>query len=484
MNQSPFLDIAPIPNTKNGHRQYVLGSEFVEFEPSTQTPNLCEFIITGNEPLAFGLASGFWVEGTFQKYDGTSKTWKRIETADATNVVVQQNWFDFLIEQFNIYHYNRNINPNDVPGNIDPYVNAYAYAHMDKQTRKLLCVNKCSPGLAVTTNAADWKVGGSAWTEYSKEIFGKDKIKFRWVPLFQWPFHQATNYLVDPLVASTAVPIHLLEKLIMRVHFRADFSIIFKQITPGAGAEAVKYRFDMTKFTLFAEELRMSPTHGRNFFTTRSALPYPGLTRQAICENINAGVFSHRLTIPSIEFPEGIMIFCVHKSVITGASKFQDIAAEGMFMQHNIKSVDFMFNGLPFFTKRPAIGQLDNDIIKLVSFRDHLFAPPLGLIHDTDLIEFEQDAGLLAYPKVHLNFTQAGRNSRIQAVHDGSFAANRVGDLVTILTFEGPGAPPDCSFIAMAYYSDVNLLLQTGQGKNGGKGFIAQWNSTKSINSY
>lgn len=487
MLQSPFLNVAPIPNTKNGHKQMVLGSEFLEFEPTVKTPTLYEFELTGTEPLAFGIPSGFWVEGSLQKWNETTKTWVKIETDDKNKVLLRQNWFDYLVDRTNVFHANRNINPNDVPSHIDPYINSYAYGMMNKDIKKLLCTHRVCPGNAITHIKGAWSFEQDTWYSYADLAYGQDKIKFRWVPLFQWPFHQASNYMVDPLVASTAVPIQTLGKLHFRIHFNEDpSSIIFKEprkAAPAAGETPTppgKYRFNMTKFTMFAEELRVSPNHGRNFLTNKSLLTYPGLTRQAICENIPAGVYSHRSVIPMIEFPEGIMIFCVPKSVISGTLKFKDVDNETVFMPHKIKHAEPLFDGLPFNAKRPGIGQKDNSHIHLVDFRDYMFAPPLGLIHNHDLIEVDSTYET-AFPHVFTNFTITGKDSRIQTVHDTTFAANRIADLVINFTFDG-AVSGDYSYIIMAYYSDVHLLLQMGNGKNVSKGFMAQWNRVKSIN--
>ena len=459
----------------------VLGTEFVEFEPSIKTDTLYEFEVTGSEPLSFGLTSGFRVEGTFEKYDKTGAKWITMEDADKSKVMVRQNWFDFLIEHFNIFHANKSVNANDIPAHITPYINTWAFAHMNKDTRKLLCPEPVNPGNAVA-HGEDWDLASTQWTNYASLIYGKDKVSFRFVPLFQWPFHQAPNYLLETQgPGSVAVPINLLGKLHFRLHMAADTSVIFKQ-QEAVALNQVKYRFNMTKLVFFAEELRMSQTIGRNFFTSKPVLPYPGVTKHVICENIPAGVYSHRLVIPTVEFPEGAMIFCVNKTVISGRSKYQDLKTDKVFPDHHIKSLDFTFDGLPFYSKRPAVGQLDHYLVKLATFRDLLFSPPFGLILDHDVVSADP-ADTTAFPILYCNFLQAGKESRIQCVNDTTYAANKIADLVYNFTFDEPTSGEN-SYIIVAFYSTIHLLLQGGGGggKNAARGFTAFWNKNKMIN--
>lgn len=478
MEQNSQLAWPTYKNFRNAQKQHVHGYEYVEIEPYNKTDTLYEFDIGGNEPLAFGVSTGFRVEGKFQVKKGADD-WIAFTAADAKTVSLQPNWFEHYLKNIHVFYVNQQITADDMPPNIDPYVNTFLYAHMDKNIKKLLCTEACHPGNAVSVDRNDFKATGLAstisntWTKYAEHI-AKDKIAFMYTPL-QFPFFQDVNYVYGPDGGYNPLPIQALGRMQIRVYFKESSSVLFN------GAVATnEYRFLLTKFTLLLKELRMSPTAGRQLSAYKGTHYYRGLTKIGTCYNFGEGQFSQRCTISNLDFPEGVFIFCVDKKVLSGTAMFKELSADGPFLDGNISSVDVHFNGQHFFVKNPTFGSLENYQLRREKFAKMVDRGMFGMRMDPNKLKFERQGTNTdwAFTSVWIDFTESGPHTRLQPVtSDQTYITNKPGELVLIINFNAPGGAKDVTYVVMAYHTDFNMQLDMRTKK-----FSPVYNRNKNIN--
>lgn len=488
MEQDPQTVFPVYKSFRNAQRQNVHGVQFVELEPISKSDTQFEFELSGNEPLAFGVGSGFRVEGKFEmkKPQGAAvggvvppaPEWEMLTHEQAKKFSLVQNWFDHYVKGTEVFFVNNNITQDDIPPNIWAPLNAFLYAHMDKRVKRMMCMEKCHPGHGTSANHGNYRVGGvgvtNEWTKYSENLC-EDKIEFVYIPLNKFPFHQDCNFVYGKKGGFTILPIAQLGRMQIRTFFKENSDMIFKK----EQGDDYKYRFRLTKFTLLLKEYRMSPSYNRQLWSSKSTITYRGLTKIGICENLTAANFSHRAVIPNVDFPEALFIFCVDKRVISGTAQYQDLSIDGPFLKHNIKSVDVHFNGQHFFVNQPTFGTLENFQLRRENFHKWVKKGCFGYKFDEDVLSWDrQGKGYdCAFDNVWMDFCEEENDSRLQPISDQNLSTNKPGDLTVILNFHAPDGATDASYILIIYYTDFALQLDM---KN--KRFSAVYNRNKAIN--
>lgn len=476
MEQNSQLAWPSYKNFRNAQKQHVHGYEFIEIEPYTKTDTLYEFDIGGNEPLAFGVSTGFKVEGKFEMKKGAAGAWQAFDGDEAKTMSLQQNWFEHYIKDIHVFYVNHQLTPNDMPPNLDAYINTFLYAHMDKNIKKLLCMEPCHPGNAVSVDRNDFKLHATeknTWVKYAEHLEG-DKITFMYTPL-QFPFFQDPNYVYGIDGGFNPLPIQALGRLQIRVFLKDDSSVIFN-----SSVAANQYRFSITKLTLLLKELKLSPTTARQMAAFKGTYYYRGMTKIGACYNFGAGHFSQRCSLQNIDFPEGVFIFCVDKKVLSGTAKYSELSPDGPFMDGNIQSVDVHFNGQHFFVKNPTFGTLENYQLRREKFAKMVDKGIFGMRMDPAKLKFERQGANYdwAFDSVWIDFTESGPHTRLQPVtSDQSYATNKPGELTLILNFKAPEGAKDLTYVVVAYYTDFNMQLDMRTKK-----FSPIYNRNKTIN--
>jgi len=483
MEQNSQLVFPTYRNFRNAQRQHVHGYEYVEVEPSTKTDQLYEFELSSANPLAFGVATGFRVEGVFQcKGKEATDAWVNVPADDSKIVTLQQNWWDHYVKQVDVFYGNNPVNQDDMPPFINAYINAFMYAHMHKGIKKLLCMEECHPGRSVSVNHGNYKARGSTstttddWTAYSKTVFNKDSVSFLYTPLHVFPFYQDVNYVYGENGGFNVLPLQTMGKLQVRVFFREDSSILFNKVDTNEKT----YRFVLNKMTLLLKEVRLAPSVARSMASAKGTYLYRGLTKVAVTENVRGSDFTHRSTFPGIDMPEGIFIFCLDKTVLSGRAKFQDLSLDGTFKAHNIASCDVHFNGQHFYAKGPNFGHPGHFQIQRENFAKLVSRGPFGMLMDPDALTFERQGVHhdWSFPCVWLDLTESSPHTRLQTVHsDVNYMTNKMGDLTVVMNFESPNGAVDALYVVVAYYTDTNLQLDMRTKK-----FYPVYNKNKIIN--
>ena len=471
------FDFPPPENWKTAQKK-VLGITYnvlKPYRPLDLQPQQVEFVIDEKQEnvWAMGQNTRFRSTGKFQSMlpdpvTGLATEWKGVEKADAVNVIVAPNFIDRLIEGIDLFHGNNKlITSNEVPY-VGNYVNSFKYAYMDKEQRQLLCPHPSHPGngMPTTTEAGlGWDFdAGSEWASFAPKLFkGEDVISFSHVPLDLAPFFQNTNYFA-PGTCQKIVPFPILERFVIRLKFTEHWDKIFK-IKAG---NKKKYRFVFQQILLVSEQLRLSKAFKQTILNKRGLWPYEGVTRLSRFENVPGGATSYKTTIQSIPMPEGLFVFAVKNTVISGLDDFSTFTGT-MFEEHKIQKLSFDFDKEWFYTSEPNITSIGDAIIEEKLFYDYLSCAPFGLHVDKTKISLKNVKDGFKntpFPHVYINLTLPGDTSRLIPFLSEGNILQKTADLDLTFTFEVGGAPANLSYIIYLYYTDNNLTLDTRQKNN------------------
>ena len=464
-----------MPSWRAASKQSLQSSEFTVLEPSSKTGNSFEFEISTNNAVMFGFNTGFLISAEFScKATAASTDEETIPVADYDKVILQPNWLEHCIKSIDVFHHNTSTRPHDTPPYVDAFLNTYLYANMDSVIKKYLFPEPWSTGRCVATDKTKWTMAADTdWHKYAKATFGKEKIVMRYIPIHLFPFFQQPNFMVDG-TPPNAIPMSVVQKLNIRVNFMENCDHIFRK---KVGNNKV-YSLKIGSVQLIYEEARLSSTFDR-FFTNqkRNQLPFLGVTKFAMSENVSPGTFTHRLRFQDVLLPEGIFIFALPKNVVGGQYKYSSDDKTNIFSQHNISSVDLYFGGMPFYLKSPNIGSLLEDSIESKAILDHMENPPFGLWQDAQQTNYETVANCGKYtifPHIFLNLGISGKGTRLIPIGDDGAIINSHSDLELTLKFGQGGSTADVTYFVYIYYSDVNMILDVK-----GKRFFPMYNRSK-----
>jgi len=457
----PRLEYVDLPTWQQYKQQRLLGTNYVVIEPNNQLgeePTQVEFEINNFAPLLFGPMSKFQIQGHFETRATDNDEWDGPTAADASSVLLAPNWFEMLIKSVDVFHNNQRISASDEARFIPAHLNAMLYAYMEPTAKKLLCPQPVHPGYCVPVNKDSWKLDAEPYNSYAKQVFTGDKIFFDYVPNFQFPFYQGSNFLTDGS-APRMVPMQTLGKLSVR------FSLFDKQdhIFRNKANHTKKYRFVFDAFNLILEEARLAPTFERTLLSAKKQLAYPGVTRLQLVESIPGGTASFKTRFQDICMPESLFIFCLDKQVASGTYKFSTSTKENVFLPHNISSIDLSFDGKRFSLKEPHLGNIGDDSLDSKTLFDHLAAPPFGVNLDSTVATYtklRQGGENSAYPHIYIPLVHysGDKNRLIPAMDDGSCVSKRA-DLNIDFKFARNNSTENAVYVIYAIYTDVAIIL-------------------------
>ena len=457
----PRLEYVDLPTWQQYKQQRLLGTNYVVIEPNNQLveePTQVEFEINNFAPLLFGPMSKFQIQGHFETRATDNDEWDGPAAADASNVLLAPNWFEMLIKSVDVFHNNQRISASDEARFIPAHLNAMLYAYMEPTAKKLLCPQPVHPGYCVPVNKDSWKLDAEPYNSYAKQVFTGDKIFFDYVPNFQFPFYQGSNFLTDGS-APRMVPMQTLGKLSVR------FSLFDKQdhIFRNKANHTKKYRFVFDAFNLILEETRLAPTFERTLLSAKKQLAYPGVTRLQLVESIPGGTASFKTRFQDICMPESLFIFCLDKQVASGTYSFATSTKENVFLPHNISSIDLSFDGKRFSLKEPHLGNIGDDSLDSKTLFDHLAAPPFGVNLDSTVATYtklRQGGENSAYPHIYIPLVHysGDKNRLIPAMDDGSCVSKRA-DLNIDFKFARNNSTENAVYVIYAIYTDVAIIL-------------------------
>ena len=473
----PRFTYEDFPNWRAGTKQLIHGYDYEELQPTKPIEDVVkqvEFELkSGNNPIMMGNNTRFYIEGRFERKAARGPAdaagvlpaepdWERVPVADRAEIILAPNWFELMLQSFEVFHGNSAIKTHDEANYIPWMLNTYLYSRMDPATKKFLCPEDCCPGNGVPSLSTRWEFGSAEWQAYAAKVFVDENIRFTYVPLLQWPFYQAANWLLDPQVPKALPPIRNIGPLITRITFRDDLDIIWRK---RAATNTYSYRFKFVQVKLDLEEARLNPSVEKHLYSPlgkSKMLYYPGVTKIMKCETINTAVFYHNIKFEGVTFPEGIFIFAVPKKLIASIYTYKDHTVDApLFLKHNIEQVSVEYDGEPLTIKPPHIGDLKDKQILLKNYMDHLTHPPFGIDIDVSKLlrsDLANSFGDTNFPSVYLNLCTEGRERLIPHQNTGQ-ALGKECDLNIGIKFGGDGATAEATYIAYVFYSDVSCVL-------------------------
>lgn len=468
------IESQTVKTFRNASKLPVRGSNVIILEPSSKTDKLYEFELNSTQVVNFGLHTGFIVEGIFEKKPvGADAVWESCDEDDVTLVTVQANWFDHMVKEVDIFHVNAEISPHDAPLQADAFLNSYLLAHMHPTTKKFLCPEPCHPGNATSHTKTGWKMGeDSDWRTYGAHIFNSQPIKFRYIPLFKFPFYQKANFIMDN-DSFEPLPIPAIGPLQIRFYLKDNINKVFKR----AAANLAEYRFRLMSINLALEELRLNPTIEKTLMTSKKRIEFFGVTKLGMAHNIPAGVFTYTAKLNKIYLPQGLFIFCLPRGIIPGNYDYSTFA-DNVFLNHNIKSIGVYFGGKMFYSKSPTPHDLGSTTSNNKHFFDHMSNPPFGVKQDPDKLFYEliKDGGSSnesPFPHVYIDLTQGTPNTRLATENADANLIQGREMLDVAMQFKNPGATNGTYFVYY-FYTDKNVDLDLNA-----KRFINIYNNTK-----
>lgn len=447
------------PKWRQGQKQFLWGSEYLSIPPTTKTATLYEFELPMGSTILFGNQTGFYVSGTFQFKAATAadSAFATVPAAHEADVALIPNWFDHLIKEPQLYHGNMPLNPHDVPRYSDAFLNAYLYAHMYPETKHCLLPEEYSPGRCVGLKSTDFDLADEncVWRKYADKVFNNRKMTFKYVPLHTFPFMQQTNFCTDGRPPA-ALPLQVLQKMSIQLQFKENQDGIFIKKATNTNI----YRFHIDSINLIVEEARLNPSMERHFLSRKGQVYFSGLTKFAITENITSGVQQHRVRFQDVPYPEGLFVFALPKTALSGTYAPSTVTAK-VFEDHNIQDLNVVFNNMPLAIKSPNYGEFRLAPIELKQLMDHYEQPPFGVLQDFNVITrdaIKEGGKDSAFPHVYIPFCPSGKETRIVPIGADGTTINKNGDLDITVKFTSSGAA-SATYLFYIFFTDVNMVL-------------------------
>lgn len=447
-----------LPKWRQGQKQYLWGTELISILPTSKSPTLYEFELPTGSAILFGNLSGFYVKGHFQykEANAADSTFTTVPASHSAEVALVPNWFEHLLKDPQLYHGNMPLNPHDVPRYSDAFLNSYLYANMYDETKLCLMPENIAPGRCVGKKATDFSLTDekSEWQKYAKNVFGKRKLEFRYLPMHTFPFMQQTNFCTDGRPPA-ALPLQVLQKMSIQLQFKEVQDCIF--LKPATNTKV--YRFNIDSIELVVEEARINP-YLEKLVSQKGKVYFSGLTKYATTENITTSVGQHRLRFQDVLFPEGLFICALPKTALSGNYVSSDVSAK-VFKNHNIERIDIHFNNMPIAIKSPNYGDVNLHVIEMKQMLDHFEHPPFGVIQDLsnfDISNFREGGKNTAFPHIYIPLCPSGRETRIVPIGGDGQTINKNGDFDVHIKFGESGAA-DATYLAYIFYTDVNMEL-------------------------
>jgi len=456
----------------------ILNSQVTVVDPrqtnfNNADPKQLDFEIQPTKCLLMSPMFRFEIRGTFQQKRATKKKntaatppvpedvhydWEKVPKEDASKVLVQPNWMDFLIKSVEVYSGISRLTTNSEDKSLTPHLNTFINLYQDKDVLKLSAPQDyhpyryCFPLLKDKLNL-DCK----EWKDYAEKIFRSDQeLIIDYYPRV-FPFVQSVNKF-HKSDRSKHLPLPLMGKLNIRVTFADDLSSIFRKAT-GNNDE---YRFFFEKFRLIIEEGNLSNSFEKSLLSTKKTLTFPGMCRHSKMEMFPVSTTTFRTKFNDTFLPEGLLIMAMNKKIANSQYSFAQSDEKNLFLRHNIKKVELTFNHQSFEIKEPMFGNVEWDFFDVQKLKNHLHFPIFGVVPDKkhlDFIHFENSSSKTSFPHIYFPLTQFfGDNTtrKVPSLDDGSCLSKR-STLDIFLTFDQGGSTDNAMYVFVIFFTDYCL---------------------------
>ena len=449
-----------MPHWQVGTKQILQGSDYALVEPTSKiesVPTQVEFELPTKKSILFGSMSKFRILGGFQKYDTTDTTWKNLSAGEAAKVLLAPFWFEMLIKEISVFHNNYKVATSSETRFIAPFLHAYLYTHMDPKVKAMLCPQLGHPGYCVPAKNEKWTLASEGYKEYIKTAFADAEFAFEYVPLFLFPFFQGPNFMVNEEGIPRILHMPTLGRIQIRFTFHDSQDHIFNRVVNNTD----KYRFAFTEFKMIVEQARFNPSMERSIQAVKKSLPYPGVTRLQLVEQVPNSSSAYKTRFQDIVMPESIFIFCLDKTVASGTYKFSGEKSPNIFRDHNIQSVELSFAGMRLSIHEPHLGMYREDEMDSKAYFDYRFIPPFGIFQNKELLTHaavtEGSIGT-AFPHLYFPLVKGPDRQRIVPALDNGGSIMKKADLEIDFKFKASNSAENCIYCIYCCYTDVNMV--------------------------
>jgi len=456
------LSSAQMPNWQVGTKQRLFSSHYTILEPTSKIepiPIQVEFELPTYRPILFGPMTKFRISGSFQVKEDDDSEWAAVPNADeAEKVLLAPFWFEMLLKEVAVFHQNKKVSSSSEIRSIAPFLHAYLHANMEPTAKKLLCPQAEHPAYCLPEKNEKWNFSSAGWKKYASSIFkGPGAINFEYTPLFLFPFYQGKNFMMDQEGVPRLLPMPSLGRIQIRFTFHDDQNRIFQKKLNNKS----QYRFVFSDFNLMVEQAYLNPTIEKPLPAHKKTLAYPGITRLQLVETIPDSSTAYRARFQDIFMPESIFIFCLNKQVANGSYSFAREKNPNIFLDHNIQSVEIMFNKQRLATREPHLGTIHLDELDSKQLFDHIFNPPFGICQDITLLthtDTAEGSKLTAFPHIYIPLTNGPHRQRIVPSQSSGSAIMKRAHLDIDLKFTDNNSTSSSVYIIYACYTDVNMV--------------------------
>jgi len=416
-------------------------------------PSKIEFVIPPYDALLPGLKTRFYIEGTFTKF--VENAWVPVTVEDAAEVMLTQNWFEKRISRVSVYCSNNYVSRliNKEPDYSSAYINMLAYAHMDPDLKKFVCMEPAHTGNACTLLKKDWDFEGAAWKKYAPSVCDGGKFLFSWIPLNTWPFYQSGDYTLgnNP---PRAVPTSLLQDMVIAIHWADDGDdIIIKK-----EGNTTQYFLEL-EVKLAIEVAIMNP-HMIMEKKLPTRLTYLGQSRKGDVARIE-GV-QMVLKLENVKLPSSILLFVVSKGAFRTYKPTEEDAKEE-FLKHHIENVKLAFNDIEYFdsTRHEKFTKLPLSVPLVL--QNHLDYPIMGIPVDrksTTLDLLQDDGTNYAFPHLYYRLSP-GFDQHLMPIRGNVAQLQKEGNVEMIVRFDEAAQMPEKAMLVyyFLYEDDVALSV-------------------------
>jgi len=450
----------PYPDWRKdlGH-QILLGTSMKWIEPDKDyyaNEGKTVFRLPTYDTILPGIQTRFHVKGTFEmtNQDGD---WIPIPYEQGEKVKVCQNWFERRILAFSVYLSNIDTTHliNSEPFCSAAYLNMLAYAHMEPELKRIICLEPAHPGNSCCALKSDFDFDGEKWKEYSRSIFNSGKFHFSYIPLNTFPFYQAGDFANQP---QRAVPSSILHdpKIVIQWYQGADKMTFVKRDQ----TDTTQYRVSYEEMKLSIEIARPNPHISLESRIPKS-LSYLGESRKGKSKRTD-GTNELNIEFDHVRLPSSILIFALTKAAL-GNNTPDPEDAKVEFLKHQIDFFQLLFNEHVYYSSK-TMPQLENLGMEIpLVLQTHTKHPILGIPIDKEKTSGEllvDDGKNYSFPHQYVRLS-AGYDQRMLPEIGSMSDFQREGKLTVLIHFLDGAHFQDNAQIAcfLMYAEDANLHI-------------------------
>ena len=468
----PRFDFDPkLPDwTSQSSHQPLINTEYQVLDSNEQLgqdllPQTVTFDLPKNGQLLLpGNGTRLFVEGIFEKKDHKDfpdpSVWEPIPNSEASQVIVQPNWFEKMIEKMEIRSKGGiSSDLNRGPPCLLPFLNEMMYAHMDSEEKNYLCKDPAHPGNATTLTRSKWDFTGEDWNKYHPSIFNGGKFNFSYIP-FTWPFFQNGDFVLNHQQPPKAVDLSLFDEGKIVIEFKEYvFQHLFKKKNLNS---LTKYRLRITDLKMVLEIGIPNPKYQ---FPKKSL--YFGTT--TLSHYVNVERNTETIKFGNIHLPNSLLFAFLPQNTQSGFFDYQNETEQAGFRRHPLRDITIKFKDQELYSNNPNHKYANLQMGDATNLQNHVDYPIAGIPVDKNKMTLEQlnnDGTTYAFPHVYVRLLP-GFHQRLMPAIGKPDQVKEPGNFEVDIRFteNQPISDKDLILVVFAFYDDCYNVIADVKSK-------------------